>query len=106
MGHCTFQYQQLERSGDLEAAAGLAEFLQFIMYINVCICISIDILSADFNLIQERGDSYQPIHACLSAVVFSLLIHVVSHVYVYCVCVYSCMPAYQEFVLTLATGWT
>lgn len=38
--------------------------------------------------------------------VLSLLIHVISHVYVYCVCVYSCMLAYQEFVLTLATGWS
>lgn len=36
----------------------------------------------------------------------SLLIYLISHVYIYYVCVYSCMLAYQEFVLTLATGWT
>lgn len=53
------------------------------------ICIWVGILSVDFNLDQWRGESYQPIHACLSAV-FSVCVDPCgqSCVCVLCVCVF------------------
>lgn len=91
--HCTSQCQQLKRSGDLEAATGLADFLQFIMYINIGIWMSINILS-DFQ--PYSGKRRQILsHPCLfECCGFCLCwsMWLAMCMYIVFVCIHACLP--------------